>query len=139
MRTAAIALLLSCTGCASLDRQDAVWIAGHLVDVGQTVTIARIGGHSPTSPCVAVESNPVTRRLIGREPEVADVYKWGVAWAALRFGTFWAAEKLGASDRALKRAKSVANVVTWGNAYQNHRKGVRAWSHNRYSCSAYRE
>ena len=70
--------LLIMSGCSSLpmnpysdlSTEGKMWQVAHIADVAQTIEIAR-------DPICYEESNPVTRRLIGRKPTVAKVVMWG--------------------------------------------------------------
>lgn len=137
LKALAATTVVTLQGCATLDKQDVTWLALHAVDVGQTVTIARNGysdWEGPGNGCWIEEKNPITAAWIGKDPDPAHVYRWGVGWAAIRFGVFWAAEKLGASEKAISRAKTFTNGVTFGNVVRNQHFEVRAWANNVYSC-----
>lgn len=112
------------------DAQDAAWLAMHVVDVGQTVTIAR--SIDNPSPCKLTEGNPITRRLIGREPEVDDVYKWAIGWAVARFLAYEGLERVGVNTRWIK---SVDNVLKFQVVYTNQFDATtRAWASDDSQC-----
>jgi hypothetical protein len=80
---AVICLLVLLTGCATVadfDRgAEVAFQTAHLVDTVQTYRGAA------SDPCYA-EGDPVTRRLIGREPSRAGVVAWGIGYGAIHYG-----------------------------------------------------
>lgn len=126
MKTLILTLSLFLSGCATtplsdFDRQDAIWLALHAIDVGQTVQTSRNHG------CL-YEQHPVTRNLIGRHPDTHEVYQWGIGYALARYAFY----KYFGED--IKWLKKVENVVRFEVIYQNHRKGVRPWGASYGNC-----
>lgn len=126
---------MALSGCATMDRfdsQDAAWLAMHVIDVGQTVTIARSLDNPNYCHRRHTEGNPITRRLIGREPDVDNVYKWAIGWAVARFLAYEGLERAGVNTRWLK---AVDNVLKFETIYTNQFDGhMRAWANDDSRC-----
>lgn len=113
------------TGCASARQIDlggeAVFQAAHLVDTLQTY-------HAATDDCYS-ESDPITRRLIGREPSRAGVIGWGVGFAAAHYAvTSWL---LSGGHEYLAAAWEVVTIETTEHSVaQNIHVGIRIGAPN---------
>lgn len=85
-RSIVLVVALCCINCANVTRQDLIrfsstetaWQLGHLIDVGQTVAIAK-------NPDCYYEAFYETQLLIGRHPRESDVYLWGISSALFHF------------------------------------------------------
>lgn len=77
-----IPALAACADVPDINRSvEAAFQVAHAVDTAQTY-------HGAASdPCYA-EGDPVTRRIIGREPSKAGVIAWGVGYGALHYGVY---------------------------------------------------
>lgn len=128
-----LVISMALSGCATLDRfdaQDAAWLAMHVIDTGQTVTIARSVGNP--SPCRLTEGHPITRRLIGREPDVDHVYKWAVGMVVARWLAYEGLERAGVETRWLK---AIDNVIKFDVVYSNQfEENTRAWAYDSDRC-----
>ncbi len=119
----ALASLWSLGGCASLDRQELTWQALHAVDVAQTLNAA-------SDPCYK-EDAWLTSRLIGSQPNDAEVLAWGVGTAVLHAWISSALEERGAPVWVQR----VWDLGTLGHTtyavVSNHSEGVRPFGSNR--------
>jgi hypothetical protein len=66
-------------GCSSLPTSEYVWQGAHLVDVAQTMQIAR-------NPDCYREDNRFTSQLIGDHPSEGDVAAWGIGTSLFHAG-----------------------------------------------------
>lgn len=115
-----ITVLLS-FGCATNDmtsfrNTETAWQIAHLIDVGQTVAIAK-------NPDCYHEANIETATLLGSHPRERDVYKWGVGMAVFHFFTRkWVDdhldEKVSIGLRSADLGFKTATIVN------NHRLGL---------------
>ncbi len=76
-RTVLAVSVAAASGCASLDmpRSEIAWQTLHAVDAAQTLSIAR-------DPCY-IESDPLTRAVIGERPSTAEVAAWAIGSAVI--------------------------------------------------------
>lgn len=77
MKNIFLAVLLTVTGCASLDTEDYVFAGLHVVDTMQTKQIA-------ASPCME-EKWPITQAFLGDDPQSSDVYEYMFTRAVVYF------------------------------------------------------
>jgi len=98
------------TGCATynpyagMSPGEKLWQAGHVVDTAQTISIAK-------DPICYSENNGVSRRVIGRKPNVGRVIAWQAATSyAHAAGSQWF-EK---TDLFSEKAKKLIRVVDIG-------------------------
>lgn len=74
------ALAIGLSGCTALEtRETQAWLALHAVDTAQTLRIAG-------DPRCYLESDSLTRGLIGAHPSTGEVLAWSVGSAAVHVG-----------------------------------------------------
>jgi hypothetical protein len=117
-------------GCQSMDREELTWQALHAMDVAQTLNAAG-------DPCYE-ENAWLTRRLIGSQPNDAEVMAWGVGTAVFHAWISNALEERGAPVWVQK----VWELGTLGHTSYaigtNHENGVRPFGKNRDVPGCYR-
>ncbi|MEQ9005182.1 MAG: hypothetical protein RIE74_16610 [Pseudomonadales bacterium] len=116
-------------GCQTMDNQELAWQALHAVDVAQTLNAAG-------DPCYREEAW-LTKRLIGEQPNDAEVVAWGVATAVVHAWVSYNLEEHGA-PRWLQK---VWDLGTLGHTtyaiISNHDAGVRPFGDNRPVAGCY--
>lgn len=121
-----LAIIFS-TGCASttsssqdftFTKEEALWQSLHVVDVLQTRSIAK-----DTTGC-RHESNPITRRLIGKQPNEDGVLIWGVV---LGLGHYFLFENI-RKDEKYRPAYTLTQVFTsyfkFTTVLENEERGI---------------
>ncbi|MEZ5558656.1 MAG: hypothetical protein R3E86_08970 [Pseudomonadales bacterium] len=117
-------------GCASMDRDEATWLALHSMDVAQTLNAA-------SDPCYE-ETAWLTSRLIGNQPSDAEVLAWGVGTAVAHAWIGRVLEEQGA-PRWVQKAWDVTTIsYTTYTISQNHADGVRPFGDNQPVDGCYR-
>lgn len=104
--------LLLCAGCQTPG--EATWQAMHLVDGLQTLSIAK-------DPCF-YEKDPITRRIIGRNPSEADVVIW---WAGTAVAHAWVSRRLERRERLYTIWQAVSLGSKGFTIGRNHSIGIR--------------
>lgn len=121
MRAILVGLVLGCAGCAS--NLETTWQAVHLTDGLQTLSAARDACYD--------EEDPITRRIIGRQPSDGEVIAW---WAGLAIAHAGVSHWL----ERWPRWQKAWQLVTIGNSAvivaRNHHNGVRIAGENRSDC-----
>lgn len=116
-------MLLILTGCASMSPAERAWQTMHAIDMAQTL-------NGPASdPCYR-ETGLITSRVIGSQPEPAQVVAWGAAYAVAHAYAWQWIDRQG-WPRGLTialRTVDLANKVTV--IGHNHRQGVRPFGDN---------
>lgn len=124
-RPAALGMLfatLTTVGCASVDREEALWLTLHAFDVAQTLNAA-------DDPCYK-EDAWLTRRLIGGQPSDGEVLAWGAGTAILHYAIGRTLEA-GGAPLWLQRTWDFTTIGHTGyTVVRNHNDGVRPWGSN---------
>lgn len=126
-RSAAVCVALGLlTGCAASPAEKA-WQAMHLVDVAQTI-------NGPARDACFGEGNPLTRRLIGRQPSTEAVIVWGVAIAIAHYSVDRWLARSGHADQAWVRMLRALDLGYKGFTIgHNHAEGMRPFGDNHCS------
>ncbi len=122
-------LLLTSFGCASLPKDpywkaELAWQIGHGIDTFQTINGPGRNGH-----CFE-ESNPVTKRLIGKNPSVGQVAVWGVGTGLAHYGVSKWLESVNAKPWIKGAWQAVTIYYVADTIIGNHQEGVRPWGDN---------
>lgn len=116
-------------GCQTMDNQELAWQALHAVDVAQTLNAAG-------DPCYREEAW-LTKRLIGEQPNDAEVVAWGVATAVVHAWVSYNLEEHGA-PRWLQKVWDLGTLGHTTYAISsNHDAGVRPFGDNRPVAGCY--
>ena len=128
VRFALYATLAVLTGCAA-SPSEKVWQTLHLVDVAQTVNGA--AGDS----CYH-ERNPITRRVIGRQPSTETVLLWGVTVGVLHYAADrWLTSSGHADKKWVQILRGLDIGVKGFTIGRNHGIGVRPFGDNQRTCA----
>lgn len=122
-------LILLNSGCASFSKNvekmgdvERAWHVLHLIDTAQTLNM--IG-----DPCYK-ETDPLTRRLIGSNPNTEEVLAWSIATG---YGHWWVSRKLERMEapKWIQRSwQATTFVYATDTVYNNHDIGIRPWGSN---------
>lgn len=114
-RCLTLLLALSLSGCALTPEQ--TWQAIHLIDTGQTLHIAR-------APECYYENAPLTRAIIGKHPNEAEVAAIMITYSLLHD---YISDRLRERENlAWLRAFQVVTILNSGrNVIHNHQIGLR--------------
>lgn len=121
----AIILILSTTGCASVDinpyrnmsTAEMGWQAMHFVDVGQTLSISK-------DSCFR-ETNSVTRKIVGKNPKASGVLIWGAGISYLHAsGSQWLEKTDVFSDKFKKLIRIVDFGIKFDTIHNNYSIGL---------------
>lgn len=115
MRILLLCLILASPCYADISKHEIAWQTMHLIDVMQTIDIARSDGGF-------YEKNPMTRKFIGSHPEVDDVIKWGVGTSIAHYFI------MGFIDRKFPNSKYIRiadNLYKFNIIASNHSIGLR--------------
>lgn len=108
----AVVCLAGCSSLRDMPPSEYAWQGLHAIDTMQTLTIA------DNTHCMH-EADPVTRLIIGENPERDRVYKWAVGNAVLHFLVFrWLDDKAPRTSKVLRAIDLGGKGFTVGRNYE---------------------
>lgn len=100
-----------------MSTEEKLWQAAHIIDVLQTETYHR-------EDCY-VEANPITRRIIGKEPSTEKVLAWGAGAALWTHYGYQLIDNSNLPKWSKKTIKWVDVAYKYDTIYNNHQIGIR--------------